>query len=163
MKSRKRILGSARASRAGDAALDIANFSGLDRDALRRRKSDCGKAPQVRAGLALAREARALPRLCRRHQWLALVFCIVVFVGCETANYAPMVSAPRKAEATKLGRGRDLFVHRCIECHTLPAVWKYSREEWPQIVDDMSHRASLKPEDRDTVIAYILAARGRER
>jgi hypothetical protein len=52
-----------------------------------------------------------------------------------------------------------LFVHRCIECHTLPPIWKYSREDWPKIVNDMSRRASLKPAERDAVIAYILAAR----
>jgi hypothetical protein len=56
-----------------------------------------------------------------------------------------------------------LFVHRCIECHTLPAIWKYSGEDWPKIVNDMSHRASLKPADREAVIAYILAVRASER
>ena len=63
----------------------------------------------------------------------------------------------------KLERGRNLFVHRCIECHTLPAMWKYSREDWPKIVNDMSHRASLKPDDREAVIVYILAVRKSER
>jgi mono/diheme cytochrome c family protein len=65
-------------------------------------------------------------------------------------------------DASKLERGRKLFVHRCIECHTLPAMWKYSREDWPKIVNDMSHRASLNPEDREAVIAYILAVRASE-
>ena len=86
-------------------------------------------------------------------------FFICVFLGCETANYAPIVTAPRESETAKLQRGRQLFVHRCIECHTLPPIWKYSREDWPKIVNDMSHRASLKPNEREAVIAYILAAR----
>jgi hypothetical protein len=93
-------------------------------------------------------------------------FLICIFLGCETANYAPvanteMVAAShrRDVDLTKLQRGRTLFVHRCIECHTLPAIWKYSREDWPKIVSDMSHRASLKPSERDAVIAYILAVR----
>ena len=55
-----------------------------------------------------------------------------------------------------------LFVHRCIECHTLPPIWKYSRDDWPKIVNDMSHRASLKPQEREAVIAYILAVRASE-
>jgi hypothetical protein len=42
-------------------------------------------------------------------------------------------------------------------------MWKYSREDWPQIVSDMSHRASLKPQEREAVIAYILAVRKNER
>ncbi|HEY6069907.1 MAG TPA: cytochrome c [Chthoniobacterales bacterium] len=88
-----------------------------------------------------------------------LSLVVLLFVGCETANYAPVITASRKTDATKLERGRQLFVHRCIECHTLPPIWKYSREDWPQIVNDMSHRASLKPADREAVIGYILAAR----
>lgn len=88
-----------------------------------------------------------------------LLLVCLAFVGCETANYAPVVTAPRKMETAKLQRGRQLFVHRCIECHALPAIWKYSREDWPEIVNDMSHRASLKPADREAVITYILAVR----
>ena len=88
-----------------------------------------------------------------------LVGLCFALVGCETANYAPIVAPPRKMEATKLERGRQLFVRRCIECHTLPAIWKYSREDWPEIVNDMSHRASLDSADREAVISYILAAR----
>ena len=95
----------------------------------------------------------------------------LIFVGCETANYVPPVTpkmiatshGKRDGDLSKLGRGRTLFAHRCIECHTLPPIWKYSKEDWPKIVDDMSHRASLKPEDREAVIAYILAARESER
>jgi mono/diheme cytochrome c family protein len=88
-----------------------------------------------------------------------LLLVCLLFAGCETANYAPNVTAPRKSETTKLERGRQLFVHRCIECHTLPPAWKYSREDWPKIVNDMSHRASLTPADREAVVAYILAVR----
>ncbi|HYR23846.1 MAG TPA: hypothetical protein VEP30_13100 [Chthoniobacterales bacterium] len=87
--------------------------------------------------------------------------------GCETSNYAPSVT-PQMARSTsselpKLERGRTLFVHRCIECHTLPTIWRYSREDWPEIVNNMSHRASLKPAECDAVIAYILAVRATER
>ena len=85
-------------------------------------------------------------------------FLICVFLGCETANYAPSVRSTSRT-AAQLERGRMLFVHRCIECHTLPPIWKYSHDDWPKIVNDMSHRASLKPAEREVVIAYILAVR----
>ena len=99
-----------------------------------------------------------------------LLLC-VVFAGCETANYVPPVTSrmvatshgKRTTDLSTLERGRTLFAHRCIECHTLPPIWKYAKEDWPRIVDDMSHRASLKPEDREVVIAYILAVRASER
>jgi mono/diheme cytochrome c family protein len=86
----------------------------------------------------------------------ALLLCL--FVSCETSNYAPQIRSTSR-NASQLERGRQLFVRRCIECHTLPPIWKYSREDWPEIVNDMSHRASLKPAEREAVIAYILAAR----
>jgi hypothetical protein len=96
-----------------------------------------------------------------------LLLACLLFVGCETANYAPVVTqriarSSQDGDLAKLDRGRTLFVHRCIECHTLPPMWKYSLEDWPQIVNDMSHRASLKPAERQAVIAYIVAVRHHE-
>jgi hypothetical protein len=100
-----------------------------------------------------------------------LFLLCLIFVGCETSNYAPPVISQlaatsqrrRTADLSMLERGRTLFVHRCIECHTLPAMWRYTPKDWTQIVNDMSHRSSLKPEERDAVIAYILAVRSSER
>jgi len=95
-----------------------------------------------------------------------LFLALLALAGCETSNYAPQVTSQlskpalrTKQDVALLQRGRTLFVHRCIECHTLPAIWKYSRDDWPQIVNDMAHRASLKPAEREAVIAYILAVR----
>jgi hypothetical protein len=95
----------------------------------------------------------------------------LILASCETTNYVPPVtpqmasssSRRQNVDLKKLRDGRTLFVHRCIECHTLPPIWKYSREDWPKIVNDMSHRASLKPAEREAVIAYILAVRATER
>jgi mono/diheme cytochrome c family protein len=129
------------------------------------------RAASVRAGLAFAREARALPRKYRRLLRLGIALYVTTFAACETSNYIPPVTptmmgtglrAKQGMNSAILERGRTLFAHRCIECHTLPPMWKYSREDWPQIVNDMSHRASLKPEDREAVIAYILAVRASE-
>jgi mono/diheme cytochrome c family protein len=97
-----------------------------------------------------------------------LFIAALLLTSCETSNYAPPVtsamtrSTSRTKQDADLKRGRTLFVHRCIECHTLPAIWKYSDEDWPKIVNSMSHRASLNPAERDAVIAYILAARKQE-
>jgi hypothetical protein len=95
--------------------------------------------------------------------FLVVVACLV---ACDSINYVPSAT-PQMAAATKgrsvdvatLRKGRTLLVHRCIECHTLPPLWHYKIEDWPEIVNSMSHRASLKPADRDAVIAYILAVR----
>jgi hypothetical protein len=95
------------------------------------------------------------------------LICLVDFSSCGTTSFAPPPVTPELARTGKgqhgdiamLHEGRTLFVHRCIECHTLPAFWRYSAEDWPDIVNSMSHRASLRPAERDAIVAYILAVR----
>ena len=100
---------------------------------------------------------------------LGLLGMVACLVACESINYVPPVT-PQMAAATKgravnvalLQKGRTLLVHRCIECHTLPPLWHYKTEDWPEIVNSMSHRASLNPADRDAIVAYILAVRSQQ-
>ena len=96
------------------------------------------------------------------------VFVLVagLLSNCELTNYVPPVTSQMSAAAkgqhvdlVTLREGRRLFVRRCIECHTLPALWRYSADDWPEIVDSMAHRASLKPAERDAIVAYIHAVR----
>jgi hypothetical protein len=96
------------------------------------------------------------------------IFTLVVLqlVSCELTNYVPPVTPQmatvrkgRQVDVATLREGRTLLVHRCIECHTLPPLWHYSVEDWPNIVNNMSHRASLKAAERDAIVAYILAVR----
>jgi len=92
-----------------------------------------------------------------------------LLVSCESINYVPPVTSQmttarkgQHVDFATLREGRTLLVHRCIECHTLPLLWRYSTKDWPGIVDSMSHRASLKPADREAIVAYILAVRSAE-
>jgi len=105
-----------------------------------------------------------------KEQSVCIALFIWLFVGCQLNSYAPappvtaqmMAASVRKkayANLAMLGEGRTLFVHRCIECHTLPPLWRYRNDEWPGIVSSMSHRASLKPAEREAIVAYILAVR----
>jgi mono/diheme cytochrome c family protein len=86
--------------------------------------------------------------------------------GCESpAYYTPPAATVEMArskhvELATLERGRALFAYRCIQCHTAPAIWYYRAEDWPSIVNSMAHRASLKPAEREAIVAYILAVRG---
>ena len=92
-----------------------------------------------------------------------------LLLGCGLTNYIPPVTSQmataRKGQHVDLAmlrEGRTLFAHRCIECHTLPVLWHYSTQDWPEIVNSMSHRASLKPAEREAIVAYILAVRSAE-
>ena len=95
----------------------------------------------------------------------AALLCLLA--GCEsTGNQPPPVTAEfakvgarQHIDLATLREGRTLFVSRCIECHTLPAVGKHTAAEWPALIDEMAGHANLKPEQRVAVLAYILAAR----
>jgi mono/diheme cytochrome c family protein len=92
---------------------------------------------------------------------------VCLLVSCESTNYAPPLVASEMAKVgtrqnvdlATLREGRVLFVSRCIECHTLPAVFSRNLQEWPRLVDKMSGRANLKPHERDAIVAYLRAAR----
>jgi hypothetical protein len=93
-----------------------------------------------------------------------------VLPGCGLTNYIPPVTSQmasarngQHVDMAILREGRTLFAHRCIECHTLPVLWHYRTEDWPEIVNSMSHRASLKPAESEAIVAYILAVRLAER
>ena len=96
-----------------------------------------------------------------------ILFAVCLLVGCESTSYTPppvtsqmaKVGANQHVDLATLREGRILFVSRCIECHTLPAVTSHTAAEWPRLIDEMAGRANLKPADRSVVLAYILAAR----
>jgi hypothetical protein len=102
--------------------------------------------------------------------WLPIFAALAaaLFVSCESPSYytPPVVTSNmartrsgQRVDLATLQKGRTLFAHRCLECHTLPPVWHYRVEDWSPIVNSMAHRASLKPAEREAIIVYILAAR----
>lgn len=102
----------------------------------------------------------------------AAIVCLVDLSSCGTTSFAPpppvtaelaRAGAHQHVDLVALRDGRALFVSRCIECHTLPAVSQHSATEWPRIIDEMAGRASLKPAERDAIVAYISATRAQAR
>jgi cytochrome c1 len=93
------------------------------------------------------------------------IVAICLLCGCQAAHYyAPPLATTEMAhgehvDLATLQRGRQLFAYRCIQCHTAPSIWYYRTEDWPVIVNSMAHRASLKPSEREAILAYIRAVR----
>ena len=117
-------------------------------------------------GAAVSRPPFGLVRRFRnRRSLFAALLCLLA--GCESIGNQPppvtaefaKVGARQHVDLATLREGRALFVSRCIECHTLPAVTKHTAAEWPALIDEMAGRANLKPAERVAVLAYILAAR----
>jgi mono/diheme cytochrome c family protein len=98
-----------------------------------------------------------------------LAFLLLNGAGCSTGIFAPpppispaliVYGRAAKVDARQLDEGRNLFVGRCVECHTLPPVAKYSPGKWPRLVSKMAERARLTAADKAAVIAYLQAAAG---
>jgi mono/diheme cytochrome c family protein len=91
---------------------------------------------------------------------------VLLLAGCSTGSLdAPPVTAAlvgKGRDANELTIGRNTFVSRCIECHTLPRIREHDPAEWPHIVDKMAGRASLTPAEHQAVTAYILAVRAQK-
>jgi len=130
-----------------------------------------GRRPRPLSAKPVAGVADPGPRpttFTRRSCWVGRVVSTIItlfIVSC--ANFAPPPEVspalianarPNHASAKDLATGRNLFVSRCLECHTLPSVTKHSPDEWPTLVSRMSGRANLSASDQSAIIAYLRAA-----
>ena len=58
-----------------------------------------------------------------------------------------------------LTTGRTLYLNNCNRCHALPDVHYYSEPKLTAIVDKMSRKAQLTPEQHDAVLKYLQTIR----
>jgi mono/diheme cytochrome c family protein len=95
-----------------------------------------------------------------------LLILVLLLSACAIDRFAPPPvtqalvarASPDHATAPQLKTGRKIFASRCIDCHTLPVVSRYSRDQWPRLVSRMASRADLTADEEQSVIAYLRAA-----
>ena len=148
-------------------------FSSLSLGVRRTRSASEGKeflVSKFGAGIGardakLAAATTILGHCTRCAAQIVAVLIVLFIVSC--ANFAPppevspaLISNARSdhVDAGQLQNGRRLFTSRCLECHTLPPVAKYSRNEWPHLVSRMSGRANLSAGEQAAIVAYLRAA-----
>jgi cytochrome c1 len=148
-------------------------FSSLSPGERRTRSASEGKellASEFAAGIGprdakLAAATTILAHCNRCGAQIISVVIVLFIVSC--ANFAPppevspaLISNARSdhVDAGQLQNGRRLFVSRCLECHTLPPVTRYTREQWPHLVSRMSGRANLSAGEQAAIVAYLRAA-----
>ena len=91
---------------------------------------------------------------------LMMVFLVS---GCATTEQlAPPVQVSVLESADRLGygdeqveRGRVIYLSKCIKCHGVRSVQKYSAERWEGILAKMSVKAKLSESEEEDVGAYI--------
>ena len=104
------------------------------------------------------------PRSCWARRAASAIIVLFV-VSCANFASPPAITPALIANARrdhvsakKLATGRNLFVSRCLECHTLPSVTKRSPGEWPHLVSRMAARANLSASDQQAITVYLRAA-----
>ena len=148
-------------------------FSSLSLGERRTRSASDGKellASEFGAGIGardakLAAATTILGHCTRCAAQIVAVVIILFIVSCANLAPPPEVSPalisnarPDHVDVEQLQNGRRLFVSRCLECHTLPRVTKYNREQWPHLVSRMSGRANLSAGEQAAIVAYLRAA-----
>ncbi len=93
--------------------------------------------------------------------WAALV----LIVGCRTTSVdqlAPPVDqiTVDPGNVSEYQHGREIYVSRCAKCHAVKPVRAFAAQDWAtRIMPKMAAKAKLTPEEREMVLAYVLAAR----
>lgn len=107
------------------------------------------------------RTARALARAAVR-----LTACLALAgpIACAAALRQPTPQDARSAAARwpdttlkDLERGRSLYVRRCSGCHTLHLPSERRADEWPTLVEKMSRKARLTPDQRVDITRFVVA------
>lgn len=56
-------------------------------------------------------------------------------------------------------RGREIYLNRCISCHNIEPVGRYTREQWEFIIPDMARESNLDDQQEHDLLSYILIAK----
>lgn len=82
--------------------------------------------------------------------------------ACITLEQAapPVASLPphlRTGTTSQLALGRDIYITKCANCHSVEPVKKYPLAQWEhEILPEMSEETKLTPEESAAVRAYVL-------
>lgn len=101
-----------------------------------------------------------------RTHWSFVILAVLCAGGCAFDKFTPPPVSPAliaggghiHADGPTLQHGYAIFVSKCLDCHTLPPTTRYSKDEWPYLVNRMANRAGLSRSDEAALIAYLRAA-----
>lgn len=79
--------------------------------------------------------------------------------GSKATLYTPSSENVNKvitASLDELNQGKDLFAAKCGQCHALPSPKSREPQKWKQVMNVMSVKAKLTPEENRLVTSYLL-------
>ena len=95
---------------------------------------------------------------------LTLVAFWAAGIGSTSFSAQPAPSpnielTPQQLQDSVITAGRSLYLNNCNRCHVLPDVRSYDAPRLTAIVDKMSRKAQLTPEQHDAVLKYLQSVR----
>jgi hypothetical protein len=84
----------------------------------------------------------------------ALAVLLASAAACATA-------LPPATPGTEAGRA--IYSAKCHSCHRLYKPDRVAHEKWPALLDKMSEKAKLTPDEEKAVLDYVLASQSAKR
>jgi len=105
-----------------------------------------------------------------------LIICSVVFIIAQCSStksttkkvdpFLPQETDVPIAQAhwngttiDQLKQGYSIYSTKCVECHDMKNIQDFTLTDWPSIIEGMSRKAKLSPDQQNLVSHYILARR----
>lgn len=64
-------------------------------------------------------------------------------------------TAKNKTPVDSVSTGKALYEKNCVRCHKLKDPAKYTKAQWPGLVNKMQKRAKITDEEKSIILTYL--------
>lgn len=98
--------------------------------------------------------------------WIPVCIVCNVLIACSqiSSESSASLNTPTQKMAEDSGvslsalqAGYGVYTRQCYQCHAQPDPSKLTEQQWKNIVPVMGKHAGISDEDRENVLAYLLA------
>jgi len=68
-----------------------------------------------------------------------------------------------KMHADSVKTGKTLYANNCVRCHKLKDPVKYTRAQWPGLVNEMQKRSKITDEQKALILSYLMTEAKKEK
>jgi len=85
---------------------------------------------------------------------------VVILLSCTGTMFAVKLkqndTIKNKMAVDSVSTGNELYAKNCVRCHKLKDPAKYTRAQWPGLVNKMQKRAKITDEQKALILSYLL-------
>ena len=91
---------------------------------------------------------------------VVVTLSVAALTSCAPTLYTPtQLNAATAEEVALLAKGRQLYIDRCNECHSLSSPKRYNATEWKGVLDHMAPKAKLTSDEYSQVYKYLTSVK----